>query len=126
MKKILLLITALFFISFTSYACDIKFLVNGIEKYDSKKIYQPNEEIKVTILMSFVHKPCPLSIEESKLKFEGLEVVSESKWIETEDGGYKKEITLKVMPNFPKDARLTMTRTCEREGGFGRLVIKHS
>lgn len=126
MKRVILLITALFFISLSSYACDIKFLVNGSEKYDTKKVYQPNEEIKVTIIMNFVHKPCPLSIEESKLKFDGLEVVSESKWIENETGDYRKEIVLKVMPNLPKDAKLIMTRTCDKEGGFARLVIKHA
>jgi len=105
----------------------VKFLINGKEDFDENTIYKVGEEIKITVFVDFVHTPCPLAIENTKIKLEGLEIVKPGEWVKSEDSnGYFMEMTVKVMADFPKDGKIILTRTCDNEGGFGMLKFKHT
>src|SRR5574344_393850 len=126
MKKKFVAFVALLLLCIGAFACNVTFLVNGQAKYDKEKIYAPGEEIQVTITIAYIHNPCLLELSDTKLKLDGLDLVKEGEWIENANGSHSKVVTLKVQQDYKKDCKLTLTRTCTNQGGFGMLKFKHS
>lgn len=125
MKKSFLAFVAFLLIGVVSFACNVSFMVNGNAKYDKDKVYKVGEEIQITINVQFIHNPCLLDLSETKLKYDGLDLVKENDWVENADGSHSKIITVKIKADYPKDCKLTLTRTCTNQGGFGMLKFKH-
>ncbi len=127
MRKRIVSLFLIMLICVGGFACNVRFLINDKEDFDENAIYQVGEEIKVTVFIDFVHTPCPLAIENSKIKLEGLEIVKPGEWVKSEkSNGYYIEMTVKVIADFPKDGKLILTRACDNEGGFGMLKFKHN
>lgn len=127
MKKGIILLALMMLVAFVGFSCNVSFLINGQEKYDKNTVYKVGEEIKVTILVEFVHQPCQIGMNETKLKLDGLELVKQGEWIENkESNGYYMEMVVKIKPDYAKEGKLTLTRTCTNEGGFGMLKFKHN
>lgn len=127
MKKGIISLALMMLIAFVGFSCNVKFLVNGQEKIDKDAIYKVGEEIKITIFVDFIHQPCQISMDETKLKLDGLEIVKKGDWIKNnETNGYYLEMVVKIKPDYAKEGKLTLTRTCTNEGGFGILKFKHN
>ena len=77
--------------------------------------------------MSHTHVFTPFSEEELMPKEEKLEIVKKGDWIKSEGtNGYYLEMVVKIKSDYPKEGKLTLTRTCTNEGGFGMLKFKHN
>ncbi len=125
MKKLVLLVL-MTLISVVGFSCNVKFLINGQEKFDKNKVYNIGEEINITILVEYIHHPCQIELEDTKLKLEGIEIVKKGKWkLNEETNMYSLDIVVKILPDYSKEGKLILTRTCTNEGGFGMLKFKH-
>src|SRR5574344_1048303 len=117
MKKTFLAFLTFLLIGIGAFACNVTFLVNGQASYDKNKVYKQGEEIQITINIKYIHTPCLLELSDTKLKFDGLDLVKDGEWIENTDGSHSKTITVKVQKDYTKDCKLTLTRTCTNQGG---------
>lgn len=125
MKKRVLVLIVCLFMGIVSFACNVSFLVNGEAKYDKNKIYKVGQEINITVNVQFIHNPCLLDLNETKFKYDGLDVVKEGQWIENSDGTHSKLITVRIQKDYKKECKMTLIRTCTNQGGFGMLKFKH-
>ncbi|MFA6807281.1 MAG: hypothetical protein WCR29_07675, partial [Bacteroidales bacterium] len=114
-------------IALAGFSCNVSFWINGKEKFDKNRVYKVGEEIQIKILVDFIHQPCQIGMNETKLKLDGLEIVKQGEWIKSDQtNGYYMDMVVKIKPDYAKDGKLILTRTCTNEGGFGMLKFKHN
>jgi hypothetical protein len=115
---ILTVIAVLFFGAFNLSACEIDFkIVQG-----EKDKYQKGDKIVVKIVVVFTHRNCPEGIDATEFKTDGLKIAKATRWEEKSTGTFERKLMLEVTDE-KKDINITAIRTCDKEGGFGSLVI---
>ena len=114
------LISALF-IGQQLQACEIEFTVLGDEKKES---FKAGEEIIVKVDVVFTHRICPEGIENTKFKYEGVKILGATKWKETANGKFERKLKIKVLEGTTPELVLEAIRTCDKEGGYGKLKLK--
>ncbi len=103
-------------------ACDINFDVIKGEKEE----YESGDVIimKVTVLLT--HRNCPVALDETKFKYQGLKVLGATKWRAASSTTYERKLKIKILgADDDKDkVFISATRTCDKEGGFGSLKLE--
>ena len=77
MKKGIISLALFMLVALVGFSCNVNFLINGQAKFDKNAIYKVGEEIKITILVDFIHQPCQVAMDDTKLKLDGLELVKQ-------------------------------------------------
>jgi hypothetical protein len=115
---ILTVIAVLFLGAINSSACEIEFKVVQGEKDK----YQKGDKIVVKIIVVFTHRNCPEGIDATEFKTDGLKIAKATRWEEKSTGTFERKLMLEVTED-KKDINITAIRTCDKEGGFGSLVL---
>lgn len=102
-------------------ACEIEFAIMGDEKKESFKV---GDEIIVKVKVIFTHRVCPEGIENTKFKYEGVKVLGATKWKEYAKGKFERKLKLKVLKGNSPEMILEAIRTCDKEGGYGKIKLK--
>lgn len=123
MKNLIRLFTAAIVITLMAaqtYACDFSMdVTNG-----AKKVYEKGNTLTVTATAELTHNPCKHELSDIKFVTDGVQIVSQGKWIEDEDGNFTKSIKLKITAANSKNASLQIYRKCKRGGGDETLKFK--
>lgn len=99
-------------------ACEIEFKILKGEKDK----YQKGDQIIAKVTVVFTHRNCPEGIDATEFKTDGINIAKATRWEEKSTGTFERKLMLKVTDE-KKDINITAIRTCDKEGGFGSLVL---
>lgn len=112
---IVLLATALF-----SFACEITL---SVEKGEKQK-YNAGDEVVVLVKMSFTHKVCNVSLQNTKFDGLGMEILGGTDWKETSPNVWERKIKVKITGNAQGKSTLNVIRTCDKMGGYATISFE--
>ena len=119
MKKLVTVIIFLF--SFVAvYACEISI---EIEKGEKEK-YTAGDEIVVKVKMSFTHKVCNVSLQNTKFDAKGIEILGGTDWKETSPNVWERKLKIKIIGNAEGKSTLNVVRTCDKMGGYAAISFE--
>jgi len=118
MKKIVYLLVVLLCTAISASACQF-----SISTEKDKKYCKVGEVFDINVKLTLVHRNCSLAPSETKFVTEGLVVKKASDWKETSPGIWTRKIKVKVLKNDKKSVKLTATRSCDRDGGYGTFTL---
>ena len=104
-----------------SQACEIEFEVS--EKF-KKKAYTPGEEIVVEVTVAFDHRDCNVDISETKFNASGAKITGATKWTQSKSNTYHRKLKVKILESKEDEASIICKRTCDKEGGYGKIILK--
>lgn len=110
----------LFFDVGSSLACDIKITVPN----NAKAVYSVDDEVVFKVSIFLPHRNCPVKIDQTKYKIDGLKVLGASQWKNVSNGLYERFIKVKLLPTDKGESSLHVQRVCEKEGGYGYITLK--
>ena len=105
----------------TTDACDITFKVN--EKYQ-KEAFIAGEEIVLEQKIVLTHRGCHVEINDTKTTARGCEIEGATKWVETTPGTFERKLKVKVLSGKESEMNISCTRSCDKDGGSGKIVLK--
>jgi len=118
--KFLIAILAVFMISIVSaYACEITF---DIEK-GKKDSYKVGDELVLKVHVAYTHRVCSQGIEATKFKYDGIEVISATKWKDIDGKNFERKLKIRVTDPSSDKLSLNATRTCDKTGGYGEIKL---
>jgi hypothetical protein len=118
--KILVAALALFILSIvTASACEITF---DIEK-GKKDTYKAGDELVLKVHVVYTHRVCTQGIENTKFKYDGIEVISATKWKDLDGKSFERKLKIKIIDSSSDKLSLNATRTCDKTGGYGEITI---
>ncbi len=121
-KTILILLFGFLLVSFSAQetkACEIEFeIVKG-----KKETYKAGDVIVLKVIVILTHRVCPISIKKTKFKTNGMKVVGATKWKQNSTMEYERKLKVKILSNEDGKLIFNVTRTCDKDGGFGSLKL---
>jgi hypothetical protein len=118
--KILTTILVIFIFSIiAASACEITF---EVEK-GKKDYYKAGDELVLKVQVSLTHRNCTQKIDATKFKFEGVKVISSTKWKTISASNFERKLKIKVTDPTSKKLSLNATRTCDKTGGYGEIIL---
>ena len=100
-------------------ACDIEFEIIK----NSKDNYQIGDTIVVKVKVTLTHRSCPVGLEETNFKMNGLKIIGATKWKQISTMEYERKLKLQVVGTKEGKVIINATRICDKDGGFGSLAI---
>lgn len=100
-------------------ACEI--LVSTEES--KKEIYKAGDVVVIKITVVLKHRNCDVSIDETAIKVSGSQVTGTTKWVNTGGKTWERKIKIKILADKSNQCLITATRTCDRDGGKGSLLL---
>lgn len=100
-------------------ACEIHFSIIKGEKAK----YSKGDELIIKITVLLTHRNCPEGIESTKFDSKGLSISQATKWKEENSTTYTRKLKLLIKGETGKEISISAIRKCEKEGGFGSLVL---
>jgi hypothetical protein len=120
MKKSIILLIFAFGAFINLMACDITFTIVG----DKKDTYKIGDEIVIEVQVKLIHRQCAVAMKDTKFTYEGLKIEGATEWTEKQAGVYIRKIKTKLITDNLKEVKLTATRKCNKDGGYGVFTIK--
>lgn len=100
-------------------ACEIEFKTVG----EAKEAYAVGDELVVKAIVTYTHRNCPVSIDDTKYDYPGFKVLGATPWKEVKPMVYERKFKLKVVKAVKGKAKFNAVRTCKKEGGSGSFSI---
>ncbi len=119
MKKLGILLCMMLVGAFYAQACHFEFTTPGGEKKSCK----PGEELVINIKLTLTHRNCKVAAQETKFKFDGIQVTGATDWKQESPGIYTRQVKAKVLNDGKKKIMLSATRTCDKDGGYGVFTL---
>ncbi len=125
MKRIIVILLALFGTVVSSYACGITFTLQN-----EKGEIVHSEKVKVgenyILLINFkpTHRSCIIDIKDTKFKMDGIKVYGATDWEKIGDGAYVRKLKITIVENNKPEVKLILIRDCDRGGIVTELVLK--
>lgn len=101
-------------------ACEIEFETVG----ESKNEYAVGDVIVVKSIVTYTHRNCPISIDDTKYDYPGFKVLGATPWKEVKPMIYERKFKLEVIKPVKGKATFSAVRTCKKEGGSGTFTVK--
>ena len=124
-KWILIAIIGMFIISFipqTAKACEIEFeVIKG-----KKEAYQVGDTLVVLVEVVLTHRVCPVKMQKTKFTMKGLKVIKSTPWKQTAANDWERKLMIVVKETDGDKVNLSAVRECEKDGGFGSMILKMS
>jgi hypothetical protein len=120
-KKMFLITLALLVFGYLNaiWACEIEIDIQS----DLKKNYEINDVFFVKVKVFLTHRNCPEGIKATKYKLEGLKVLGASQWKAESDTVFTRILKIKIVGAEDHHGILHVIRTCDKEGGYGKLIV---
>lgn len=119
MKKAVFVLLFVMTYVFSAMACEIEFEVQGTQK--SK--YNAGEEVIVKVKVTLTHRVCNVAMANTKFDTKGFEMLGGTDWKEVSPGVWERKLKMKAQKTKSGKMILTVTRTCDKEGGSGTLTL---
>ncbi|MDP2423680.1 MAG: hypothetical protein U1C46_02545 [Bacteroidales bacterium] len=120
MKKLFLSVILMLGLMATSHACEVKYDISG----EKKETYKAGEELIVEVTVVYTHRVCEIELADTKFTYDGMKILGATQWKEKSPGTYTRQVKLELLKDDKKEATLTLTRKCQKEGGIGTLKLK--
>ena len=122
MKKILILLIGVFFISVTPIklnACEIEFdIIKG-----KKESYKTGDTLVILVKVALTHRSCPIAMKKTKFNTKGLKVIKSTQWKQLSAMNWERKL-MTVVTTTGDQMNLTAIRECDKDGGFGSLKLE--
>jgi len=119
MKRIFLSFSILIIAVFTALSCEIEFEIQGTKK----ETYKSGDEIIVKVKVVLTHRVCNVAMNNTKYDTKGLEILGGTDWKEVSPGVWERKLKMKASSTKNGKLILTVTRSCDKEGGTGTLTL---
>jgi hypothetical protein len=121
-SKIIIILLSISFLSIfiqgnTVKACDIVFEITDGEKTS----YSIGDVVVVKITISFTHRVCSEGINSTEFDATGMEILSATAWSESTPNVWSRKIKIEVTEIGKLE--LVASRSCDKDGGFGSILI---
>jgi hypothetical protein len=100
-------------------ACEIIVTAEG----PKKEIYKAGDIVVIKITVVLKHRNCDVPIDETAIKVSGSKVTGTTKWMNTDGKTWERKIKIKILGDKSNQCLITATRTCDRDGGKGSLLL---
>lgn len=117
-KKIIATFVLLIAFAASALACEITFEILQGEK-DS---YSAGDVIIVRVKVEFTHRVCPEGIKSTEFKMDGVKVLGAKDWVELSPGSFTRDLKVSITESG-KEVSLAGQRTCDKDGGFGKITF---
>jgi hypothetical protein len=122
MKRGILLLFFVLGVLFEICACDISLSISS----KKKEGFKVGDEVVVEVTVVLIHHNCALEIKQTKFTYEGVEILGATDWKETQPGTFHRQVKVKITNGNNKEPKLTVTRQCNKQGGYNAIVFKRS
>jgi hypothetical protein len=102
-------------------ACEIEFEI--VE--NKKDVYSSGDELVIKVTVSLTHKSCPIGMDKTKFTMKGLKIIGTTEWKQESSLVWTRKIKVQVSKPEGKSVVLNANRVCDKDGGFGSLVLKY-
>ena len=100
-------------------ACEIEFEITK----GKKENYNVGDTIIVVVKVALTHRSCPVKLNKTKFKLNGLKVLKSTQWKQLSANNWERKLMMVVTESKGKKLSLTAIRECEKDGGFGTLKL---
>jgi len=119
MKKCVVIFCLILSGVFYANACRFELTTQGGEKKSCKA----GEELVINVKLTLTHRNCNHSPQETKFKFDGLQILGTTDWKEEATGVYVRQVKAKVLDDGKKKIMLSAQRTCDKDGGYAVFTL---
>jgi len=102
-------------------ACEIEFEI--VE--NKKEAYSSGDVMVIKVTVSLTHKSCPVAMEKTKFTMKGLKILGTTEWKQESSFVWTRKLKVQVVKPDGKNIVLQANRVCDKDGGFGSLVLKY-
>ena len=100
-------------------ACEISFKLPDEEV----KVYNVDDILVVEVELVFTHRICPIALKDTKFTYEGVKILGATPWKEVSPMKYTRKLKIQITENKKNMSKISAIRSCDKEGGFGSIVI---
>ena len=118
--KFFLVLSFIFIQQSYASACEIYFEIIG----NKKQVYSSGDVLEIRMTVELTHRRCPEGLKSTKFDLENVAVLSSSEWANLGNETWEKTMKVRILHNDTGEAAIIAIRECNREGGFGELVLK--
>jgi hypothetical protein len=86
-------------------------------------LYSFGDTIKLMITLKTLPETCASGMKQAKVYLSGLQIENQTDWKELKKGLWHKQLTLIVISNKKKEAKLTVARKVDKESLFKQEII---
>jgi hypothetical protein len=101
-----------------SFAFNLQAQISVSYPDGKKPVYLLGETVHVHVLLKSLPETCLDGMKQSKVFAQGLKIKEQSAWKQIAKAQFQKELTLEVVSNKKKTARLTILRKVDKENLF--------
>lgn len=116
--RILFLLISVLLATNNLRACEIEFQLPS-----EQKTYSIGDVLVIETEVVFTHRVCPVALKETKFKHEGVKILGATPWKETSPMRYTRKLKVQIIKSKKNTSKITAVRSCDKEGGFGSIVI---
>jgi len=105
-----------------SYACEINFTI----KEGEKESYSTGDIVVIEVEVVFTHRMCPVSLKETKFKYEGVKILGATEWKQVTEMKYIRKLKVQLIELKKGEkgkSQIFAIRSCEKDGGYGNIEI---
>lgn len=106
-------------LSAAAKACEIIVSTDG----PKKEAYKAGDVVVIKITVVLKHRNCDVDIDETAITVSGSQITGTTKWVNTEGKTWERKIKIKILSGKSNQCLITATRTCDRDGGKGSLLL---
>lgn len=88
-----------------------------------KELYNAGEKIEIIVRLKSLPETCQAGMKQAKVFVSGLAIETQSDWKELSKGFWQKQMTLSVIDNNKKSAKLTVMRKVDKESLFHQETL---
>lgn len=118
MKKLSITFLLFMLAIYSGLAC--QFSINAKDNPTSCK---PGDEMVIQVKLTLIHRNCEVAAKETKFKYEGIQVLGATEWKQEAPNVFTRQIKVKILDDKKDQIKLTATRTCDRDGGYGVFTL---
>lgn len=85
---------------------------------EKKDQYNVGDEIELLVRLRSLPETCKSGMKQARLFVSGLKIESQTDWIELTKGLWQKQLSLRIISNNKKSAKLTIMRKVDKESLF--------
>lgn len=85
---------------------------------NQKEVYKAGDQIEVQINLKTLPQTCAEGMERTKVYVSGMEILTQTDWMKTNNSIWTKKVTLKFIETSKKEAKITVMRKVDKESLF--------
>lgn len=123
--KLILMVGMLLVGFYTANACEINFKI----REGNKTSYAVGDQLVVEVEVVFTHRTCPVSLKETQFKYEGVKILGATDWKQVTEMKYTRKLKVQVTElkkGKSGKSQIFAIRSCDKEGGYGNIVLTRS